>query len=373
MLTNLRKSFLKIVLAVLMITTVMTSWITLRREGVDRRTIPGVALAPGVTAHSERGQVTKYQGDRLILFVEYRAFSVYASGATSFDGVTLSVADWVEIVAGRASLDPMREELVLSDGLSISTESGLSITVPEATYAVGEGHLVVRRAFELTTYAAVVNGESLHYGSERPLHWVVTKPRGLATVRLVRPASGLNDFVVSADTLDYDEANRRSAYVGRAGLSRDDAIIQADRIESDENGDLSASGHVYVQLHRRSQSAPQGDVTERLVGRAEAFQYSDLYRRAIFIRKANLEGEHGDLRADRIELTFAGNSNALRQLQADGAVSVQVDAMSATGIHLTYQPTTQEYVIVGSPASLVEKCKETNGPTVTFGKRSDGC
>lgn len=184
---------------------------------------------------------------------------------------------------------------------------------------------------------------------------------------------GDNDAVnVLSEKLTYDEPSRRGVYEGRARLWQGDTDIRSDAIILDESkGDLSAAGKVLTTLALVSKTATPGARHAPTIARAAKFQYADQTRQALYETGAQMNGEQGDLHANRLALVLAAGENSLERLEAVGAVSLHVDKRVATGAQLTYHPSEEKYVLIGTPVSLVEECRESTGHTLTFFKSSD--
>lgn len=178
---------------------------------------------------------------------------------------------------------------------------------------------------------------------------------------------------VAADTLTFDEATGQGVYTGEARLWQGDTQINADTIMMDDKkGDLTASGNVRSALALTPvPDAPPSAKTGPTIARGEEFQYDEATRRATYATTAQMDGPEGNIRGDRIQLQLAQKENALLQIEADGGVKVLVDSREASGIKLTYDPTDAKYVMLGTPVTMLENCRETKGKTLTFFKASD--
>jgi lipopolysaccharide export system protein LptA len=176
--------------------------------------------------------------------------------------------------------------------------------------------------------------------------------------------------IVSADKLDYAEDTRRGVYTGQARLFQGETSIRANEITLDESrGDLVATGSVLTTLKLTPRDP--GIKTPPTIARGATFRYGDDTRRAAYDTGAQMDGEQGTIRADRIELYLEKAENRLERLEAAGTVSVTIEKRKATGVKLTYRPADEEYLMVGSPVQLVEECQETSGRTMRFFRSSE--
>jgi lipopolysaccharide export system protein LptA len=188
--------------------------------------------------------------------------------------------------------------------------------------------------------------------------------------------------IVVSTKMTYDESTRRGDYIGQARLFQGDTTILADRITMDEaRGDLVATGKVRTTLALTAEkpdpaTAPVTAAPRTTIVVASSFRYTDEARLALYETtpkepQARMNGQQGDLTADRIELTLAKSENALERLQAGGTVRAIVGKRTATGARLTYEPTEEQYVITGTPVRFVDECNESAGKTLTFFRSSD--
>ncbi len=182
---------------------------------------------------------------------------------------------------------------------------------------------------------------------------------------------------VLAEALVYDESARRAEYKGTAKeqvrLLQGQTQITADALTIDESkGDLIANGKVLTTLAIIRRDAVAGTPSAPTIARAGSFTYTDQSRRAVYQTLAQLDGETGNLHADKIEIGLAAGENSLSQLDATGTVKAIVDKRTVTGARLTYVPVDEKYVVTGAPVTMIDAdCQELSGKTLTFFKASD--
>jgi lipopolysaccharide export system protein LptA len=178
--------------------------------------------------------------------------------------------------------------------------------------------------------------------------------------------------VVTADALRYDETAAQATYTGQAHLFQASGTsIRAESISTDEReGRLTAAGNVVSMLPiaGHDAAAPRGGTS---LARAGSFEFDEAKRHAVFSTQAQLDGAHGNLHANTIELRLAAGDNTLERLEARESVKVILDTREATGQHLLYHPADERYVLTGSPVRLVQDCQESTGRTLTFYRNSD--
>ncbi|MEQ1869901.1 MAG: LPS export ABC transporter periplasmic protein LptC [Vicinamibacterales bacterium] len=178
---------------------------------------------------------------------------------------------------------------------------------------------------------------------------------------------------VTAEALDYNGADAKAVYTGKALLWQGETQIKAPTISIDSKlGDLDTTGPVAV-VAMMSQEGKDGKPERvRSVGTADRFQYEDAKRRGVYTGTAHLRGPQGDLTADRIELFLEKSGDALERLEGYDAVSLRSATRKTTGTRLSYFGVDGRYVVTGAPVKAVDECgRETVGRTLTFFKATD--
>jgi lipopolysaccharide export system protein LptA len=172
--------------------------------------------------------------------------------------------------------------------------------------------------------------------------------------------------------LDYDRAARLAVYTAEAPLQarlwQGDTTIQAARLTVDDaTGNLSGTGKVATTFVIEEQDARTG-ATRRTpsIGSADEFRYEDAARRATYTGGAHVAGPQGDLRAARIVLFLADETNQLERLEAETSVTLNDATRNVVGDRLTYTEADGRYLVVGSPVKVLADCRETTGRTLTF-------
>lgn len=174
----------------------------------------------------------------------------------------------------------------------------------------------------------------------------------------------------NADTFDYSGSGNSAVYTGNALLWQAETAVRGDKIAIDQrSGDLRVTGAARSSLKLATGSS---------VSRSAELSYMDRDRTITYQGDASgpaqVSGPDGDLRADRIAVTLAATSNRVDRLEAAMAVTLKLDARTATGSTLTYRAEDEQYVMTGTgrtPVRIVENCRETTGGTLTFYKSAD--
>ena len=162
---------------------------------------------------------------------------------------------------------------------------------------------------------------------------------------------------VSADALRYDGDAGQTIYTGQAHLWQSDTSFEGDTLAlDDQTGNLSASGTVRttIQLVQLNEATQRQEVSLTRA-EADAFVYNDAARRAVYTGTARLRSEHGDLKADVIEVFLEPDGRTLNKLQATGTVWLGLDGREATGEHLVYYEAEGRYEMEGEPVEIIEE------------------
>ena len=201
--------------------------------------------------------------------------------------------------------------------------------------------------------------------------------------------------LVSADALRYDGDAGQTTYSGQAHLWQGDTSFEGDTLTIDhQTGNLTASGDVRtrIQLRQLNETTQQSEVSLTRA-EADAFVYDDAARHAVYDTTALLRSEHGDLKADTIEVFLETDGQTLDRLEATGTVTLGLDGRWATGVHLVYYEAEGRYEMEGAPVVIVEKidpvepataapprpgntppapsCRSTTGRAVTLYRSTD--
>jgi lipopolysaccharide transport protein LptA len=178
----------------------------------------------------------------------------------------------------------------------------------------------------------------------------------------------------TADHVAYDSGGGLAAYTGSAELWQDDLSIKGDAITIDnQKGDLSAKGNVlstmlFDQVNGKTKAREQ----VRSVGSAPEMVYVDTTRSMTYTGGAHLDGQQGDLTADRIVLFLVEGGHQVDRLEADGSVALRTpEGRTATGRHLTYLASAEQYDMTGAPVKLDDEFGETTGNSLTFFRSAD--
>ena len=161
-------------------------------------------------------------------------------------------------------------------------------------------------------------------------------------------------------------------YTGEARLWQGVTDIQAATIILDERqGNLMATGSVRARSVLVQLNEETGELEPVItVGWGEELFYDDSLRRTTYTTDARVDGQTGDLRADRIDMYLGARGDTVERVEAYDAVTVQLHDRWAAGDRFTYVEADGRYDMSGVPVRIIEQldteCRETTGRTLTF-------
>ena len=201
--------------------------------------------------------------------------------------------------------------------------------------------------------------------------------------------------LVSAGALRYDANTGLTTYSGQAHLWQGDTSFAGDTLAIDgQTGNLTASGNVRtrIQLMRLNETTQRSEVSSTRV-EANTVVYDNVARHAVYDTKALLRSEHGNIKADTIEVFMDTDDRTLDRLEATGNVTLGLDGRWATGEHLVYYEAEGRYEMEGALVKIVEavepvetattasprpgatprspSCSSTTGRTLAFYRSTD--
>ena len=199
------------------------------------------------------------------------------------------------------------------------------------------------------------------------------RPTGESTSAMPALLDEDQKMFVSADALRYDGDKGLTTYTGEAHLWQGDTSFEAETLTMDDRtGNLTASGDVRttILLRRLNEATQRTDVSPTRV-EADTFAYDDGAQRAVYEGTARLlSDEHGDLKADTIEVFLETDGRTLDELQAKGNVQIRLDGRSMTGEQLVYYEEEGRYEMEGTPVVMFEETEPEQ--TTTAAPRRPG-
>ena len=174
------------------------------------------------------------------------------------------------------------------------------------------------------------------------------------------------EVLVSADELLYDGDAGQATYSGQAHLWQGATSFQGDTLTlDDQTGNLAASGNAQtsIQLVRLDETTQQSEVSQT-DAEANTFVYDNAARHAVYDTSALLSSDHGDLKADRIEVLLEADGQTLDRLEATGNVKLRLDGRWASGHRLVYYEADGRYEMEGAPVEIVEEIEPEETTTI---------
>lgn len=310
----------------------------------------------------------------------------YTEAASKTQGARVARAQSLD-----AQLDPAAGALqdATFTGAFHFTDGPLTATSNQARYRIQAGTLTLSGKQgnadpQIKTEALTIDAEAIDV-TLKPLKMVAagkvrsvlrTPGKPVAGAAAAKRPGLLGDkepVQIIAESLTYDEALRRGEYKGQASLLQGPTLIKSDTLIIDEvKGDLTAAGKVITTLALVRKDAEAGTPSPATIGRGGSFTYTDQARRAVYQTAAILDGESGNLRAEKIEIILAAGENSVARLDATEKVTAIVDKRTVTGARLSYEPADEKYVVTGAPVTMIDaECQEMSGKTLTFFRASD--
>lgn len=184
---------------------------------------------------------------------------------------------------------------------------------------------------------------------------------------------------VTSNRLAYKGESSMATYTGNVKLWQGtETTIKADTIVLDDtNGNLTATANVSTLMTMDEVEKDSGKKTRtETTGKAELFVYNDARRLATYTTRAQIDGPQGHVTAPKIELFLKpAGANELDHAEAYGTnaelVTVREEMRTATGTHLTYTAADEQYLMVGTPVTMLEDqkdgtCNVGRGSTLQF-------
>ncbi len=195
---------------------------------------------------------------------------------------------------------------------------------------------------------------------------LVKKDRNARGQRQTRVPSVLKQdepVFVTSNRLHYLGSASTATYSGNVKLWQGkETTIKGDKIVLDDrNGNLEATGSVVTELFLDETDSGTGEKKrERTVGKSETFLYNDAGRLATYTTKAQIDGPQGNITANKIELFLkSAGANELERAEAYAGgpelVVVKEGVRTARGTHLTYTAADAQYLMIGTPVTMIEE------------------
>jgi lipopolysaccharide export system protein LptA len=186
------------------------------------------------------------------------------------------------------------------------------------------------------------------------------------------------DVFVTAGSLDYDGNESKAVYKDDVKLSQGDTSIKAlSMVIDDKTGDLVAAGAaespVVTTMVQEEPGKDQKPQRLHSTAKATDLKYDDDSRRLEYTGAVHMNGPAGDVTAERIEMFLKPAGDEIDRLEGYTKVTLkETSGRTTTGSRLTYTSAGDRYVVVGTPARVVEACgRDTTGNSLTLYKAND--
>ena len=203
------------------------------------------------------------------------------------------------------------------------------------------------------------------------------EPTGTDPARMPAMLDQHEPTFVTAARLERDSESSLAVYTGEARLWQGETDIQASTIILDEGqGNLMATGSVRARSVLVQLNEETGELEPvTTMGWGEELFYDESLHRTTYTTDARVDGQTGDLRADRIDMYLGARGDTVERVEAYDAVTVQLSGRWAAGDRFTYVEADGRYDMSGVPVRMIEQldteCRETTGRTLTFYRSVD--
>jgi LPS export ABC transporter protein LptC len=197
--------------------------------------------------------------------------------------------------------------------------------------------------------------------------------RGEGRVRTTsKPASGSSSLFPSesgepvfflAERLEYDRAADMALYTGGARGIQGQNRIEGNRIRLHQGrSELFAEDEVRTTF---LQSTKEGD-SELTVTQADSFSYQSNEGALRYRGGVSMKSKEMTLKGTAVDVLLEGEDRTVREIQADGEVSIETPDGKAAGDHAKYLPKDESMTVHGETATLENAGKLTQGKQLTF-------
>jgi lipopolysaccharide export system protein LptA len=183
------------------------------------------------------------------------------------------------------------------------------------------------------------------------------------------------DVNASSDTLAYDGANGSTAeFSGNVRLFQGETLVQGQKVVIEgKTGNLRAEGAVKSTILINDVDPDTKKATSTAsTASGGSMQYDEAARRMTYDTTAHLVVPQGDIRAGKVALTLAKDTQDVKTLEAAGAVTLVENGRTTTGDKLLYVADGGTYTMSGKLVRMIEpSCRLTTGTKLTFDKSTD--
>jgi lipopolysaccharide transport protein LptA len=177
------------------------------------------------------------------------------------------------------------------------------------------------------------------------------------------PSKGEQPVYFVAQKLRYDRAKETAVYTGDARAVQGENRIEANRIRIRQaSGELVADKRVRtIFLQKPGKGEPELTVTE-----SETFSYRSKEETLRYEGGVAMSSRGMTLSGKKVDVVLAPGAGEVREIQAEGDVSIQTADGKAAGDHAKYLPEQESMTVQGQNARLENAGKLTEGKQLTF-------
>ena len=163
--------------------------------------------------------------------------------------------------------------------------------------------------------------------------------------------------------LRYERATDTAVYTGEARAIQGQNRIEAGRIRLLRGaGELSAENRVRTSfLQKPKEGAPEITVTD-----ADTFLYRSKEERLQYRGGVAMRSKEMTLKGKTVDVLLEPDSREVREVSAEGEVSIETPDGKAAGDHARYLPEQESMTVEGQSARLENAGKLTEGKQLTF-------
>jgi lipopolysaccharide export system protein LptA len=166
-----------------------------------------------------------------------------------------------------------------------------------------------------------------------------------------------------SERVEYDRAADVALYTGGARGIQGQNRIEAERIRLHQGkSELSAEEGVRTTL---LQTTTEGD-PELTVTQAQSFGYKSEEGALRYRGGVSMKSKEMTLKSGAVDVLLEGEDRTVREIQADGEVSIETPDGKAAGDHAKYLPKEKSMTVHGRIATLENAGKLTQGKQLTF-------
>jgi lipopolysaccharide export system protein LptA len=196
---------------------------------------------------------------------------------------------------------------------------------------------------------------------------ILGKPSGRGQQSKVPSVLKQNEPVnVTSNRLQYQGTASKAVYSGDVQLWQgDDVTIKGDTLAlDDKTGNLDVNGNASTRYVLEETDEKTGEKKRTpTLGKSKTFVFDDARRVGTYTGNAQLDGAHGNLTADKIEIFLKPNGNEVDRLEAYAQgteVVIREGKRRTYGKHLTYTASDDKYLMIGTPVEVIEQEDEQN-------------